>query len=48
MTIGLDHIIGGCAVFAPLFAYIVRLEIRLAKIKNDLCWIKEALEKLTP
>lgn len=48
MIITFDHLIGGSIVFLPLFGYIVRLEIRLAKIKSDLCWIKKALEKLQP
>jgi len=47
MIITFDHLAGFSAVFIPLIGYIVRIEIRLAKIKNDLCWIKKTLEKLT-
>jgi len=48
MIITFEHFVGGAVVFVPLFGYIVRLEIRLAKIKSDLCWIKKTLEKLQP
>lgn len=31
-------------ILAALVAYFVRLEVQLAKIKTDICWIKKHLE----
>jgi len=46
MTVGPDHVVGAFAIAVPVFAYFIRIEIRLAIIKKDLCWIKKLLEKL--
>lgn len=35
-------------IILALIVYFVRLESRLAKITNDLCWIKKELRKCRP
>jgi len=31
--------------FMGMLGYIIRLEVRIAKISRDICWIKDALKK---
>ena len=38
-----DYLIASIPVAVGLFIYFVRLEARLAKISNDLCWIKKEM-----
>lgn len=33
-------------IFLAIVCYIVRIEVNMAKIIKDLCWIKKALENL--
>ena len=35
--------IAAMVIGGPLLGYIIRLESKLAKICNDLCWIKKVL-----
>lgn len=41
-----DYIIKSLPVLAALIIYFVRLEVKLAVIKKDLCWIKKRLGEL--
>lgn len=41
-----DYIIKSLPVLAALIIYFVRLEVKLAVIKKDLCWIKKRLEQI--
>jgi len=41
-----DYIIKSLPVLAALIFYFVRLEVKLAVIKKDLCWIKKRLAEL--
>lgn len=40
----IDDIVRLWPILAPLVFFIVRLEVQLAKIKKDICWIKTLLE----
>jgi len=40
----IEDIIRLWPILAALFVYFVRLEVQLAKIKTDICWIKQKLE----
>jgi len=39
--------IAATVIGGPLLTYIIRLESKLAKICNDLCWIKKVLNAQT-
>jgi len=39
--------IAAVVIGGPLLTYIIRLESKLAKICNDLCWIKKVLNART-
>lgn len=41
-----DYIIKSLPVLLVLIVYFCRLEVRLALIKKDLCWIKKRLGEL--
>jgi len=44
----IEDIIRLWPVLAGMAAYFVRLEVQLAKIKRDICWIKKILEVPQP
>jgi len=41
-----DYILKTIPFLAALIIYFVRLEVKLACIKRDLCWIKKRLEQI--
>lgn len=41
-----DYLIQSVPVLAFLFGYCVRIEVKLAEMNKDLCWIKKAIEDL--
>jgi len=41
----IDYFFQALPVLAALLIYFVRLEIKLATIQRDICWIKKALDK---
>lgn len=42
----LQYLLNVLPVLVALIAYFVRLEVKLAVIKRDLCWIKKRLEQI--
>ena len=42
----LDYILKALPILAALIIYFVRLEVKLAVITRDLCWIKKRLQDL--
>jgi len=41
-----DYIVKSLPILFVLIVYFVRLEVRLALMKKDLCWIKKRLGEL--
>jgi len=42
----IDYLLKALPILAALILYFVRLEVTLAVIKKDLCWIKKRLEQI--
>ncbi|MBA7493990.1 hypothetical protein ES702_04556 [subsurface metagenome] len=42
----IDYLIKALPILAALIVYFVRLEVKLAVITRDLCWIKKRLQNL--
>lgn len=41
-----DYLLKMLPIFGALIFYFVRIEVVLAVIKRDLCWIKKRLEQI--
>lgn len=44
----MDILINALAILIPLAIYFVRLEVNIAKLQRDICWIKRGLNKCQP
>jgi len=44
----IDYILQILPVLAALFVYFVRLEVKLAAMQRDICWIKKGITPCPP